>query len=203
MLEGRPLPQEPNQVLAGDITHIRTEEGWLYLAVVIDLCSRRVVGWALADHMRAALVTEALKQALASTAKVKGRIFHSDRGSQYGSKAFRTLLKEAGMLQSMSARANPYHNAWTESMIGTLKMEMVREGIFENESEARAELFAYLDSYYNTKRKHSSLGYQTPEQYEEKARSERNKEGERDVGGRGGRAPCLSPLTSTPKLTIT
>ena len=117
--------------------------------------------------MRAELVVAALEQALGSTQKIAGRIFHSDRGSQYGSKAFRKLLKKAGMLQSMSARANPYDNAWTESMIGTLKAEMVREVVFENEEEARMELFAYLDSHYNTKRKHSSLGYQTPSEFEE------------------------------------
>jgi putative transposase len=133
LVASQPFPESPNEVLAGDITYIRTATGWLYLAVVIDLCSRRVVGWALADHMRAELVVAALEQALGSTQKIAGRIFHSDRGSQYGSKAFRKLLKKAGMLQSMSARANPYDNAWTESMIGTLKAEMVREGVFENE----------------------------------------------------------------------
>ncbi len=163
----RPLPDRSNQVLAGDITYIPTVDGWLYLAIVIDLCSRRVVGWALADHMRSELVIEALEQALGSTEKVAGRIFHSDRGSQYGSKAYRKLLRDHGILQSMSARANPYHNAWTESMIGTLKAEMVRDGIFESEEDARTELFAYLDSYYNTKRKHASLNYQTPMEFEE------------------------------------
>lgn len=167
LVASQPFPERSNQILAGDITYIRTATGWLYLAVVIDLCSRRVVGWSLADHMRTELVVAALAQALGSTKSVAGRIFHSDRGSQYGSKAFRKLLKKAGMLQSMSARANPYHNAWTESMIGTLKAEMIQEGTFENEEEARTELFAYLDSYYNTKRKHSSLGYQTPNEFED------------------------------------
>lgn len=167
LLAGRALPERPNQVFAGDITHIRTENGWLYLAVIIDLCSRKILGWALADHMRAELVTDALLQALQSRAKVPGRIFHSDRGSQYGSKTFRALLEKAGMRQSMSARANPYQNAWTESMIGTLKAEMVRSQAFQDEQEARTELFDYLDSYYNTKRKHSSLGYRTPKQHEE------------------------------------
>ena len=167
LVASQPFPESPNEILAGDITYIRIADDWHYLAVVIDLCSRRVVGWALADHMRAELVVDALEQALGSTPKVAGRIFHSDRGSQYGSKLFREQLKNAGMLQSMSGRANPYDNAWTESMIGTLKAEMVREGVFENEEEARTELFAYLDSYYNTKRKHSSLGYQTPSEFEE------------------------------------
>lgn len=169
LLLDAPLPERPNQVWAGDITYIRCATGWLYLAVVIDLCSRRVVGWALADHMKSELVVAALSQALGSTAHVPGRIFHSDRGSQYGSRAFRKLLKKAGMLQSMSRRANPYDNAWTESMIGTLKAEMVRGGIFASEQDARAELFAYLEGYYNTQRKHSSLGYKTPAEFEKKA----------------------------------
>ncbi|MDC0312790.1 DDE-type integrase/transposase/recombinase, partial [Verrucomicrobiales bacterium] len=91
-----PLPKAPNMVFAGDITYIRTESGWLYLAVVIDLCSRRVVGWALSEQMRADLVVRALEQALASTPKMPGRIFHSDRGSQYESKVFRKLLKKLG-----------------------------------------------------------------------------------------------------------
>ncbi|MDB4772678.1 IS3 family transposase [bacterium] len=96
LLEGHPLPKAPNMVFAGDITYIRTESGWLYLAVVIDLCSRRVVGWALSEQMRADLVVRALEQALASTPKMPGRIFHSDRGSQYESKVFRKLLKKLG-----------------------------------------------------------------------------------------------------------
>jgi putative transposase len=166
LLVGKPMPQQPNQVWAGDITHIPTKTGWLYLAVIIDLHTRRVIGWALADNMRASLVVEALIQALASTGKIPGCIFHSDRGSQYGSKAFRKALKDAGMIQSMSARANPYHNAWTESMIGTLKAEMLQDGCFQNEEDARTELFAYIESYYNTQRKHSSLGYKTPAEFE-------------------------------------
>ena len=167
LVAARGVPDTPNKVLAGDITYIRTAKGWLYLAIVIDVCSRRVVGWALGDHMRADLVVKALEQALGSTPKAAERIFHSDRGSQYGSKSFRKLLKKAGMLQSMSRRANPYDNAWTESMIGTLKAEMVQGGVFEDEEEARTELFAYLDSYYNIKRKHSSLDYQTPSEFED------------------------------------
>lgn len=166
LIDGKPMPERPNQVFAGDITHIPTANGWLYLAVVIDLCSRKVVGWALADNMKADLVIKALVAAIASSPNALGRIFHSDRGSQYGSKLFRNLLADAQMLQSMSARANPYHNAWTESMIGTLKAEMLQQGTFASEEDARTELFAYLDGYYNTKRKHSSLGYQTPKQFE-------------------------------------
>ena len=166
LLLGQPLPARPGQVWAGDITFIPTAAGWLYLAVVIDLCSRKIVGWSLAGHLRADLVADALRQALGSRRTLPGLIFHSDRGSQYGSGTFRALLRKAGMRQSMSARANPYHNAWTESFIGTLKTEMLADGSFIAHADARIELFAYIESYYNTHRKHSSLGYKTPASFE-------------------------------------
>ncbi len=162
----QPLPEKPNRVWAGDITFIPTAAGWIYLAVIIDLCSRKIVGWALADHMRAELVGDALKQALGSRDTAPDLIFHSDRGSQYGSGAYRQILGQAGMRQSMSARANPYHNAWTESFMGTLKSEMLQDGCFIDSSDARAEIFDYINAYYNTQRKHSALGYQTPAQFE-------------------------------------
>jgi putative transposase len=166
LLLDQPHPEKSNQVWAGDITHIPTSTGWLYLAVVIDLCSRKIVGWALADHLRSELVMDALRQALGSRRISPGLIFHSDRGSQYGSIAYRQLLGKHGMIQSMSARANPYHNAWTESFIGTLKKEMLGDGSFETPTDARRELFAYIESYYNTHRKHSALKYRTPAQFE-------------------------------------
>jgi putative transposase len=111
LLIGQPLPDKPDQVWAGDITYIPTTAGWLYLAVVIDLCSRKIIGWSLADHLRAELVVDALRQAIASRGTTQKPIFHSDRGSQYGSAAFREILRRSGIRQSMSARANPYHNA--------------------------------------------------------------------------------------------
>ena len=166
LILNQPLPTRPNQVWAGDITFIPTSQGWLYLAVVIDLCSRKIVGWSLAGHMRAQLVTDALEQALGSRAAAPGLIFHSDRGSQYGSAAYRQILGKAGMRQSMSARANPYHNAWTESFMGTLKTEMLGDGCFINEADARVELFEYIEAYYNTHRSHSSLGYRPPAKFE-------------------------------------
>jgi transposase InsO family protein len=166
LLLGQPLPAEPDQVWAGDITYIPTSTGWLYLAVIIDLYSRKIVGWSLDDNLRTSLVIDALKQALGSRSTTQKPIFHSDRGSQYGSGAYREILSKAGMRQSMSARANPYHNAWTESFMGTLKAEMLQDGCFINAQDARTEIFAYIDSYYNTQRKHSALGYQTPAQFE-------------------------------------
>lgn len=166
LLLDKPLPSQPNEVWAGDITFIPCGEKWLYLAVVIDLCSRRIVGWALADHLRSDLVVDAMKKAIASRRNTSNLIFHSDRGSQYGSRTFRDVLRLAGMRQSMSARANPYHNAWTESFMGTLKAEMLQDGCFINAIDAHAEIFAFIDGYYNTQRLHSSLNYRTPNHYE-------------------------------------
>jgi putative transposase len=170
LLSGRPMPTALDSVWAGDITFIPTSTNWLYLAIVIDLCSRRIVGWSLADHMRSELVLDALNQAL-KTRLPKDTIFHSDRGSQYGSTAFRKVLTEARLLQSMSARSNPYDNAWSESFIGTLKLEMLQDGCFENASDARIEIFEYIEGYYNTHRKHSAIGYKTPSQFETQIRS--------------------------------
>jgi transposase InsO family protein len=166
LLLDKPLPARPNQAWAGDITFIPMGEHWLYLAVVIDLCSRRIVGWSLADHMRSDLVVDAMTQALSARRGTHGLIFHSDRGSQYGSKAFRALLQRSAIRQSMSARANPYHNAWTESFMGTLKAELVQADRYASQSDAQTELFAFIDSYYNTQRLHSSLNYQTPSAFE-------------------------------------
>jgi len=165
LLASQPLPTAPDRVWAGDITFIPTSTGWLYLAVIIDLCSRRIVGWSLADHLRSDLVLDALQQAL-QTRPAHQTIFHSDRGSQYGSASFRKALAKAGLRQSMSSRANPYDNAWTESFIGTLKHEMLQGGCFDNPTDARIEIFEYIEGYYNTHRKHSALNYKTPLQFE-------------------------------------
>jgi putative transposase len=160
------IPEHPNKAWGGDITYIPTEGGWVYLAVVIDLGSRQIVGWEIADNMRSDLVTSALRQAIETRSPSPGLIFHSDRGSQYGSGQFRNQLAGAEIRQSMSARANPYDNAWTESFFGTLKGELIQDGCFENISDARAAIFEYIEAYYNTQRKHSSLGNITPNQYE-------------------------------------
>ena len=167
LLKDQPLPDKPNAVWTGDITYVKTARGWVYLAVVIDLYSRRIVGWALADHMRASLVSQALENALEIRRPHSELIFHSDRGSQYGSAEFRTILRRSGILQSMSAKANPYDNAWTESFMGTLKLEHVHQTHYENEATARIEIFKYIDGYYNTRRKHSAIGYRSPNQFEQ------------------------------------
>lgn len=168
LLAQQPMPTRPNEAWAGDITFIPTTSRWLYLAVVIDLGSRRIIGWSLDTHMRSELVVNALKQALEARPQARSQrtLFHSDRGSQYGSSAFRAVLAQAGMRQSMSARANPYDNAWTESFMGTLKREMLQDGCFEDAVDANLELFEYIDGYYNNQRKHSAIGYLTPNQFE-------------------------------------
>ena len=160
------IPDRPNEAWGGDITYISIEGAWVYLAVVIDLGSRRIVGWKIADNMRSDLVSSALSQAIETRSPAPGLVFHSDRGSQYGSGQFRSLLTGAGIRQSMSARANPYDNAWTESFFGTLKGELIQDGCFENISDARTAIFEYIEAYYNTQRKHSSLGNMKPSQYE-------------------------------------
>jgi putative transposase len=159
-------PDKINQIWVGDITYIDCGEKWLYLAIVMDLYSRRVVGWSIADHLRSSLVEEALRKAIKTRQCPRGLIFHSDRGSQYGSKSFRAILKQASISQSMSGRANPYDNATMESFMGTLKTELIQDGSFINEEDARIEIFDYIESYYNTKRRHSSISYQTPTQFE-------------------------------------
>jgi transposase InsO family protein len=173
LLAQGPSPTRIDQAWAGDITFIPTATHWLYLAVVIDLCSRRIIGWSLATHMRADLVVHALQQALQSRprSRTQGTIFHSDRGSQYGSSAFRSVLAGAGLRQSMSARANPYHNAWSESFMATLKREMLQGGCFADDTDARLELFDYIEGYYNNQRKHSAIGYLTPNQFETNQRN--------------------------------
>lgn len=167
LLLERGAPTRTNEIWIGDITYIPTSAGWRYLAVVIDLYSRRVVGWSLACDLRSGLVCDALAKALKSRpSKASPHVFHSDRGSQYGSRAFRSLLRRAKITQSMSRRANPYDNAWTESFMGTLKKEMLQGEIFASERDALTGIFTYIDGYYNTRRKHSSLGYLSPSQFE-------------------------------------
>lgn len=166
LLANQKLPSAPNQVLAGDITHIPTAQGWAYLAVVIELCTRKIVGWKLAQHMRSELVTEALSAATHRQSIQAGAVFHRDRGSQYGSLRFWDFLRQKQMRQSMFGRANLYDNAWTESVIGTIKAEVLQGGKFADIRDAHTELFEYIESYYNHQRKHSSLDYDTPVQFE-------------------------------------
>jgi putative transposase len=156
----------PDRKWAADITYVPTGEGWLYLAGVIDLCSRRVVGWSMADHMRTALVADALGMALAGRSPVPGLLHHSDRGSQYASDDYQQLLADHGLACSMSGRGDCWDNAVVESFWGTLKAELVDGANYATRDEARASIFEYIEVFYNRERLHSSLGYQSPEQFE-------------------------------------
>jgi putative transposase len=157
---------ELNQVWCGDITYIRTWEGWLYLATVIDLASRRVVGWAMAEQMRTTLVSDALQMAIKSRRPAAGLIMHSDRGSQYTSQAFRELLASHGLRQSLSRPRQCWDNAVAESWFATLKRELLYRRSWATRDEARRAIFSFIELFYNRQRLHSSLGYLSPVEYE-------------------------------------
>lgn len=156
----------PNQKWVTDITYIATGEGWLYLAVVLDLYSRRVVGWAMADHMRLELVSDALNMALGHRRPTRGLLHHSDRGVQYASDTYQGLLTDHGFECSMSRKGDCYDNAAMESFFGTLKTELVHHERYATRDEARASIFEYIEVFYNRQRLHSTLGYQSPEAFE-------------------------------------
>ena len=151
----------------GDITYIATWEGWSYLATVIDLASRRVVGWALADHMRTELVEDALKMAFAHRAPQKGVIFHSDRGSQYTSSDFATLARANGVVLSVGRKGQCWDNAVAESFFATIKRELIDPRAWPTRSGLQRAVFEYIEGWYNTRRLHSTLGYLSPAQYED------------------------------------
>jgi len=157
---------EPNTVWVGDITYIWTEAGWFYLATVIDLFSRKVVGWAMADHMRTSLVNDALKMAIWQRKPPKGLIWHTDRGSQYASKEHRALLAQHGMIQSMSRKGNCWDNAVAESFFHTLKTELVFHERYKTREQARASIFEYIEVFYNRKRRHSANNLMSPANFE-------------------------------------
>jgi transposase InsO family protein len=153
-------------VWVGDITYIRTHEGWCYLATVIDLASRRVVGFAMADNMRASLVCEALTMAISARHPKPGLRFHSDRGSQYTSAEYRNLLESKGIVQSFSRPRQCWDNAVAESFFGTLKVELIYEDTWPTRSAVRHAVFEYIEAFYNRRRIHSSIGYCSPVSYE-------------------------------------
>jgi transposase InsO family protein len=156
----------PDRKWACDLTYVRTDEGWLYLSVVIDLFSRRVVGWHMGDDLRAAGVAAALEMAVARRRPGAGLLHHSDRGSQYACALYRSILGGHGMTASMSRPGNCYDNAVAESFFGTLKSELVHRRRFATRAQARGEVFEWIECWYNRKRRHSSLGYLSPEAFE-------------------------------------
>lgn len=156
----------PNQKWVVDITYIPTDQGWLYLAGVMDLCSRKIVGWSMAEHMKTDLVHDALTMAIARRGPHPGLLHHSDRGVQYASDAYQHLLELHGMESSMSAKGDCWDNACAESFWATLKKELVHHEQYATRDEARQSIFEYIEVFYNRQRLHSSLGYKSPEAFE-------------------------------------
>ena len=159
-------PERANNLWSSDITYIRTREGWLYLAVILDLWSRSVISWNADSFMDENLVIRTLDKAIATRGKQEGLIFHSDRGCQYASFRVRKLLEQNEIKQSMSSKGNCYDNAPVESFFSTLKREMVYGENFKTREEAKQKLFEYIEVFYNRKRRHSSLGYLSPSDFE-------------------------------------
>jgi transposase InsO family protein len=156
----------PNQVWVADITYIRTFEGWLYLAAIMDLHSRKIVGWAMSDTLKTELAISALKMAIQQRRPTKGLMHHSDRGVQYASNAYQEILTANGMICSMSRKGNCWDNAPMESFFGTLKTECISGNIFLSRFQAKRAIFEFIEIDYNRKRRHSSIGWISPEDFE-------------------------------------
>ena len=161
---------QPNTVWSSDITYIATAEGWLYLAVVMDLYSRQIIGWSMQPTLKRQLVINALAMALQQRQPGHGLLHHSDRGSQYASHDYQVLLAEYGVEPSMSRRGNCYDNAVVESFFATLKKEGVRGRVYQSRYQAKSALFDYIEVFYNRQRLHSSLGYHSPIEFEQLAK---------------------------------
>jgi transposase InsO family protein len=159
-------PKSTNRIWVSDITYIHTAQGWLYLAAVMDLYSRKVVGWATADHLKTSLVEQAMSEAVRSRRPAKGLLHHSDRGCQYASADYRQLLSSLKALPSMSSAGNCYDNAAMESFWSTLKTEWLHHRKFQTHAQAKLAIFDYIETFYNPKRLHSALGYQSPVDFE-------------------------------------
>ena len=169
LLDRNFIATAPNQIWLADITYIETDQGWLYLAAVMDLYSRRIVGWAMADHLRAELALAALRMAISARRPGAGLIHHSDRGVQYASADYRKLMQSAGLKASMSRKGDCYDNAPMESFFHTLKTELVHHRHYVTRPEATREMFAYIEGFYNRTRRHSAIGYISPIEMELKA----------------------------------
>lgn len=177
LLLGMKLPPErPNEVIVGDITYLPLQDGsFVYLATWMDLFSRMVIGWEVQSSLEDELVIGAFEKALMRRGRLRGAIVHSDRGGQYASLRLRSLLKASGCVQSMSRASESYDNAYAESLFSRYKAELLEGGAFTDEEEARLETFNYIEGYYNRVRRHSGLGYVSPEEYERKYFEERDR----------------------------
>ena len=156
----------PNRKWTSDITYIWTHEGWLYLAVILDIYSRKVVGWSMSGHLTKKLTIDALNQAVSRREPTRGLIFHTDRGSRFACGEFQNLLTKYGMIPSMSRTGDCYDNAITETFFGTLKTELIYFEKYRSRNEARRSIFEYIEVFYNCQRRHSALGYMTPAEFE-------------------------------------
>ncbi len=161
--------EAPNRVWAGDLTYVWTLEGWLYLAVLLDLYSRRVVGWAMGQRLTGELAEQALIMALVNRTPTAGLVHHSDRGSQYAALSYQHRLAEYGLIPSMSRKGNCWDNACVESFFGTLKRELVHQRQYATRDEAKQDIFEYIEVFYNRQRQHSTLGYHAPVEFEARA----------------------------------
>ncbi len=168
LLKGNFTAVKRNQVWTSDITYIWTKQGWLYLAVIMDIYSRKIVGWSLDNHLSAELVINALTMALINRNPERGVIFHSDRGSQYTSSSLRNILTLYGFKQSMSSTGSCYDNAITETFFHTIKTELTYWNKYQTREEAKKSIFEYIEIFYNRQRLHSSLGYSSPVEFEVK-----------------------------------
>jgi len=171
LLAQRPIPKAPNRIWVSDITYIFTLQGWLYLAAVMDLYSRKIVGWAVSDSLKTSLVKQALQHALANRRPDTRLLHHSDRGSQYASHSYRHLLRSHRIACSMSGPGHCYDNAAMESFWSTLKTEWLHHYDFQTHYQARSAVFDYIETFYNPKRLHSALGYRSPIDFEQNSRS--------------------------------
>jgi putative transposase len=185
------LAAAPDRLWVADITYLRTWEGWLYLVAAQDVYSRRIVGWSMADHMRAELVTDALQMALAQRRPAPGLIWHSDQGSQFVSLAFGQQARAAGIAQSMGSRGDCFDNAVAESFFATLKKELIHGRTWPSKAELRTEVFEYIEVFFNRRRRHSTLGMLSPADYEN-----------RTLGNRGA-SLAASRLASTHMIKFT
>lgn len=161
--------KKPNRAWVGDITYLPTADGWLYLAVLVDLYSRAVVGWAMSEQLDASVALAALRMALERRRPPAGLVHHSDRGVQYASESYRGALAANGLVPSMSRKGNCWDNAPAESFFGTLKVELLGDCVFPSRAIARTEVFEYVEAFYNRTRRHSSLGYVSPAEFERKS----------------------------------
>ncbi len=166
LLERNFTTDAPNKAWVGDITYVRTLQGWLYLAVLIDLFSRRVVGWAMSERIDTALVTSALHMAVAQRKPARGLIHHTDRGSQYAAHDHRNALKDIGAECSMSRKGDCWDNAVAESFFASLRKELTNRVVFTNPDVARTHVFEYIEAFYNRERRHSTIGYKSPVSFE-------------------------------------